>query len=212
MRILVVENHPIFREIFSKACASVLEANNVTSVGCGAEALRQLATGTVSLLVLDLYLPDIDGLEIAEAARKLSPGIRTIIVTSHCDEFTVFCVERIRAEGFIDNRSLTPDNLMDALARVAGNGTYFSPSFLALKRKRTENSASFDKILSDREMKILQLVGVPYNDSEIGERLGISRATVEKHRFNILRKLELTTTTALIRFARSRGFAPRIQA
>ena len=65
--------------------------------------------------------------------------------------------------------------------------------------------SSFDKILSDREIEILALLAVPYSDGEVGAVLGISPGTAEKHRFNMLRKLGLATTTELVRFARKRG-------
>jgi DNA-binding NarL/FixJ family response regulator len=75
-----------------------------------------------------------------------------------------------------------------------------------MKSARHRDAQSFDKVLTDRERAILALVGVPYTDAEIAAELSISEDTVQKHRFNILRKLDLQTTAELVRYARDHGF------
>ena len=75
-----------------------------------------------------------------------------------------------------------------------------------MKTARLDDPFSFDKVLSDRECTLLALIGEPLTDAEIAERLELSRSTVEKHRFNILKKLDLANTTDLVRWAREHGF------
>lgn len=111
-------------------------------------------------------------------------------------------------KGFVDLRVATNSDLNAAIANVAGNGVYFSPSFLRLKSERMMNPMSFDKILSDREMEVLSLIAAPFSDQEIADELGISQLPAEKHRFNMMRKLGLTSTMELTRFLHvSRGIA-----
>ena len=83
---------------------------------------------------------------------------------------------------------------------------WFSETFQKVKSARHRDPNSFDKLLTDRERAVLLLLGEPLSDQEVAQRLDISQETVEKHRFNILRKLDLATTTELVRYAREHGF------
>jgi len=83
---------------------------------------------------------------------------------------------------------------------------YFSVEFQRLKEARHGNPYSFDKLLTDRERSVLALIGEPFLDWEIAKRLDLAEMTVEKHRFNILKKLGLQSTAELVRYARDHGF------
>lgn len=207
MNTLIVEDHVILQGVLKRVCSTLFGPAQVMCVADGASAIRQLQLQPFMLLVLDLPLPDVDGFAVADAAQEIAPDIRIIVVTSHCDQFTVYRAEKRRVRGFVDNRAVRISDLSEAIAKVAADGVYFSPSFLRLRSARVRDSTSFDKILSDRELSVLALIAVPFSDREIGAELGISPETVEKHRFNILRKLELKTTAELVRFARTHGIA-----
>jgi two-component system response regulator NreC len=128
------------------------------------------------------------------------------VLSSHCDEYTVFRVEKLRVQGFVDKNTNTVGVLKAAIAAVGQGKAYFSDTFLRIKAARHRNPKSFDKILTDRERSVLAFIGEPQSDREIAARLGISTQTVEKHRFNLLGKLNLQTTTELTRYAREHGF------
>ena len=205
MNILIVDEHIVFREILESLCSNLLGDVAVTCVADGASAIRLCQSQMFSLPLLDLQLPDIDSFDIADAAAALKPDIPILALSSHCNEYNVFRAEKRRVRGFVDKRVATISVLHEAITRVAANSPYFSPSFLRLKSERIRDTMSFDKILSERELEVLALVAAPFSNQEIAAELGISPQTVEKHRFNILRKLGLHTTAQLVRFGRRRG-------
>jgi two-component system response regulator NreC len=164
------------------------------------------------LVLLDLHLPNLDGFGVAEAIHEHSPETRILVLSSHCDEYTVFRAERAGVQGFVDKNTNSVAALKDAIASVIQGKVSFSEQFNKVKSARLRDPESFDKILTKRERAVLSLVGEPLADDEIGRRLGIATETVEKHRFNLLKKLGLATTIELVRYARDHGFtlsAPR---
>jgi DNA-binding NarL/FixJ family response regulator len=212
VRIVIVEDHLMFREVLRKVCIDELQHEVVGEAGDGQEAVRLVAQTGPDLVLLDLHLPKLDGFGVVEEIRKTAPKIRILVLSSHCDEYTVFRAERARVQGFVDKNTNTVAALKAAIAMVADGKVSFSEAFKRVKAARHEDPASFDKLLTDRERTILSLVGEPLSDAEIAQRLGISEETVEKHRFNLLRKLSLASTTELVRYAREHGFtlsAPR---
>jgi two-component system response regulator NreC len=109
-------------------------------------------------------------------------------------------------QGFVDKNTNSVAMLHAAIGAVAQGRVWFSDAFLKAKAARLRDPRSFDKILTQRERDVLALVGLPMSDAEISADLHIAIETVEKHRFNILRKLDLQSTTELVRYARDHGF------
>ena len=206
MKIVIVEDHLMFREILRKVCARDLHHEVVGEAADGATAVELVTRTSPDLVLLDLHLPNLDGFGVVESVQQVAPKVRILVLSSHCDEYTVFRVEKSRVQGFVDKNTNTVAILKEAIAAVAQKKTYFSETFLRIKAARHSNPQSFDKLLTDRERAILSLIGEPQSDREIAVRLGISAATVEKHRFNLLGKLNLQTTTQLARYAREHGF------
>lgn len=205
MKILIVEDHTVFRDTMLKLLSDWFPDATAESTDNGTAAVQLLRSSVFTHLVIDLQITDLDGFDVAAFAVKCTPDIRIIATTSHCDEYTVYRVEKLPIRGFVDKRMSTRFNFHQAIANVEVDLAYYSPSFQRLKAERAGDQDSFDKILSEREIEVLALLAVPFNDAEIAGKLRISEGTVEKHRFNILKKLDLSSTTELIRFARSRG-------
>lgn len=196
----------MFREILRKVCARDLHHEVVGEAGDGATAVEVVTKTAPDLVLLDLHLPSLDGFGVVEAVRSAAPKVRILVLSSHCDEYTVFRVEKARVQGFVDKNTNTVSILKAAIAAAGQGKTFYSETFLRIKAARHDNPQSFDKLLTDRERSILSLIGEPQSDREIAVRLGISAETVEKHRFNLLGKLGLQTTTELARYAREHGF------
>lgn len=205
MKILIVEDHPVFRDTMLKLLSDWFPDATAESTDNGIGAIRLLRSNVFTHLVIDLQISDLDGFDVAVFAVRCTPDIRIIATTSLCDEYTVYRAEKLPIRGFVDKRMSTRFNFHQAIANVEVDLTYYSPSFQRLKAERAGNQDSFDKILSEREIEILALLAVPFNDAEVAGKIRISEGTVQKHRFNILKKLSLNSTTELIRFARSRG-------
>ena len=206
VRIVIVEDHAMFREVLRKVCARDLRHDVVGEASDGQGAVQLVRDLAPDMVLLDLHLPKLDGFGVAEAIRQAAPTIKILVLSSHCDDFTVFRAEKTHVNGFVDKNTNTVAVLKDAITAVSKGLTYFSPEFLRLKAARHDDPHSFDKLLTDRERSILALIGEPFQDWEIAMRLGVSEQTVEKHRFNILRKLDLKSTIELVRYARDHGF------
>lgn len=209
MRILIVEDHVMFREVLRKVCAVDLQHEVVGEAGDGRSAVGLALTAKPELVLLDLHLPNLDGFGVLDALRQLAPEIRVLLLSSHCDEYTVYRAAQAKVHGFVDKNTNTVSVLKEAIGAVAKGRVYFSETFKKMKSARHKDPRSFDKLLTPRERAILPLLGEPLDDVEIAQRLGVSIGTAEKHRFNIRRKLGLQSSAELARYAREHGFTLR---
>ena len=196
----------MFREVLRKVCARDLRHEVVGEASDGQGAVQLVRQMVPDLVLLDLHLPKLDGFGVVEAIRLASPAIKILVLSSHCDSYTLFRAERARVNGFVDKNTNTVAILRRAITEVGEGRVYFSPEFLRLKEARHDDPVSFDKVLTDRERTVLSLIGEPFQDCEIAQRLGLAEQTVEKHRFNVMKKLGLKNTIELIRYARDHGF------
>lgn len=206
VRILIVEDHVMFREVLRKVCAGDLQHEVVGEAGDGKTAVGLALTTKPDLVLLDLHLPNLDGFGVVEALRQLAPEIRVLLLSSHCDEYTVYRAGQAKVQGFVDKNTNTVAVLKEAIGAVAKGRVYFSETFKKMKAERHKDPRSFDKLLTARERAILPLLGEPLDDVEIASRLGVTIGTAEKHRFNIRKKLGLQSTAELTRYAREHGF------
>lgn len=196
----------MFREVLRKVCTDELQHKVVGEAADGAVAVKIVRETQPDLVLLDLHLPNLNGFGVIEAMRKDSPDSKVLVLSSHCDEYTVYNAERTHVNGFVDKNTNSVAALKSAIGAIAGGKVWFSDAFLKLKAARHRDPQSFDKLLTKRESAVITLVGQSLTDVEIGKRLGISWETVEKHRFNLLKKLELASTAELARYAREHGF------
>ncbi|MCF7687510.1 MAG: response regulator transcription factor [Cephaloticoccus sp.] len=213
MRIVIVEDHQMFREVIHKMCVNDFGHQVVGEAGDGATALRVILGEQPDLLLLDLQLPDMDGFTIIETVRKILPKLRIIAITSAQGDYTLYRVERAEIDGFVDKNANSLESLRGAIEMVGRGKRYLAPSFLQAKAKRLANPGSFDKVLSERERVVLGLIGQSCSDDEIAKRLKITAKTSATFRQRIMRKLDMHSTPKLMRFAIENGFtqvtAPR---
>jgi DNA-binding NarL/FixJ family response regulator len=204
MKIAIVEDERLFRDILRKACTD-LGHDVVGEAGTGREALAIVPAALPDLLILDIHLPDMDGLDVLRSIRRKRALIRTLVVSAYFDEYTLSRIEHAAVQGFIDKSVNTVAEMNMAIRAIEAGSTYFPGAFAEARRAHSRNPASFDKVLTDREQTILSLVGEPLSDAEIAAKLDLSPETVEKHRFNIMRKLGLRSRAESARFARRCG-------
>lgn len=206
MRIVIVEDHQMFREVIHKVCVSDFGYNVVGQAGDGAEALRVIMAEQPDLLLLDLHLPDMDGFTIVETVRKVLPKLPIIAITSARGDYTLYRVERAGIQGFVDKNANSLESLREAIETVAAGKRYLAPSYEEAKAKRTANPHSFDKVLTERERVVLALIGQSLSDDEIAQKLSITDKTAATFRSRIMNKLGVHSTPKLIRFAIDQGF------
>jgi DNA-binding NarL/FixJ family response regulator len=205
--VVIVEYQLMFRELFAEACSAMSEFCVVGVASTGTEAKRLIGARRPDIVVLDVHLPGTDGFEVAAYVRECWPRVKIVMTSSHCNDYTLYKVERARIHGFIDKNLQSMGAFRNALAAVQRDEAYFSRSFHEARKARARNSRDFTKILSEREFEVLELIGQSLSDQEVAAQLGISPATVQTHRSKILRKLKIPNSNKLARFALEHGFS-----
>ena len=164
------------------------------------------------VLVIDLMMPNLNGLEVVRQVGKKFPMTRSIILSMHSNESYVLQALKYGAAGYVLKESIA-DELVRAINEVSSGRRYLSPplsdqAIEAYTQKTEGNDTDRYESLTTREREVLQLAVEGYSNKEIGEKLSISPRTVETHRANFMQKLGLKTQTDLIRFALKQGIIP----
>ena len=196
----------MIRDLLVRACQSAFERTTVEPAADGAKALERCRAFRPDLIILDLELPDGDGLDLLPELRALAPRAKVVVLSSHTDEVTVNRVMQTHVEGFVDKNSQPLETLREAAQAVIEGRRYLSPVVREVWGRLRDEPEAFTKILSDREQEILGLVGRGLTNSEIAERVDLRVVTVQNHRCNIMTKLGIHSTSHLIRYANEKGF------
>jgi two-component system NarL family response regulator len=201
IRIAIAEDQRMLRELLSQLLVREPDFGVVGSAATGGEALALAAQLEPDVLVLDISLPDVDGIEVARNLKKTLPGLKLVALSIHTERPVVQQMLRAGADAYVVKSSAL-DELVQAIRAVAQGKLYLSPDVTreALSEAATEGAA-----LGSRERQVLALLAEGKRSSEIGVRLHISTATVEAHRRNIMRKLGLHTVAELTKYAIRKG-------
>jgi DNA-binding NarL/FixJ family response regulator len=206
VKILIVEDHVLFREMMRSVCVRDFGWEVVAETGSGVEAVELARQHTPDVVILDLHLSDRDGFEVADDLVRIRSGIGILVVSSHCDEYTLYRVERAGVHGFLDKNTNTPETLRAALTLVSQGQCFYSKMYQDAKLARRRNPENFAATLTDWERVILTYIGQSLSDQEISDRLGIRPKTVMTHRSKIMKKVGVSGTPKLIRYAIDHGF------
>lgn len=206
MNVLVLEDQTMVRELLALACAQALPGAHVETAGTAAAALEAARRFPPDLVLLDLVLPDGDGLELVPEIFALAPAARLIALSSHLDEFTLHRALNSRVHGILDKNEQPVRILREAIEAVLAGRQYLSSYVQRLRATVRADPTAFDKILSAREQEVLRLIGEGLANDQVAARLGISASTAKHHRLNIMAKLDLHSTPQLIRYAIEKGF------
>ena len=206
VKIVVVEDQTMIRDLLVWACQSTFSKAEVEQAADGAGALDRCRAGRPDLVILDLELPDGDGLDLLPELRNLAPGAKIVVLSSHTDEVTVHRVMQTHVEGFVDKNSQPLEMLREAVQTVMDGRRYLSPVMREVWRRLHDEPTAFTKILSEREQEILRLIRHNLTNSEIAEHLRLRTVTVQNHRYNIMSRLDIHSTSHLIRYANEKRF------
>ena len=206
MKILIVEDQAMFRDFLAWACESANRSTTVLLAEDGKKCLEYAQEGDLDLIILDLELPDCDGLSLVDELRDKNPQSKIIVLSCHIDEVSVYRVFRSNVEGYVDKNQQPIETLREAIHSVSSGKRYLSPLVRELWQRLREQPNSFDKILSDREQQVIALIGRGYTNPEIADVLKLSVHTVQNHRSSIMSKLDIHSTSHLIRYATEKGF------
>ena len=209
-RIVIAEDHTVVRDGLRSLFNLENDLEVVGEAGDGMEVLRCINQTNPDLVVLDLSMPKMDGISVIKEINKQSMNIKILILTMHRDEEFILETFRSGAHGYCLKTSSGKEVLM-AIRAVLSGKQYVSPEISGkilegyLESKKTIKEKSSWELLTQREKEILKLVGEGYKNKEISDYLFISVKTVEKHRSNIMEKLNLHTASALTAYAIEKG-------
>jgi len=206
LKIIIVEDQKLFQELLTHIAVNEFGHEVIGIATNGMEAIQLCREENPDLLLLDLLIPKISGLVVAENLRHEIPDLRILAISSEVDPLTVYRAFEIGLNGFLDKGSQSIEKLTDAIESVGKGKTYFSEVILEERKKLLKEPLSFQKILSPREQEVLSLIGGCYSDQEIGEFIGLSSSTVQTHRKHIMHKTNTHSTPALIKYALENGF------
>ncbi len=169
----------------------------------GRDLCRQLQP---DIVLLDLDLPDGDGLDLVSEIHAMSPHSKIIVITSHSDDYAIHRCLESGVSAFVDKCSQPIEVVSEAIAAVAAGRAFFSPVVLRAKTRLRDDPKAFTKLLSPREQEILRLLGEGLANEQVAERVGVSPQTIHSYRRNIMVKLGIHSTPQLIRYALEKGF------
>ena len=204
---MVVDDHPLWRDAVARDLGEA-GFEVVAVVGDGAQAVRIAASVRPDVVVLDLQLPDISGVEVTRGLRTAYPGARVLILSASGEQRNVLDAVKAGAAGYIV-KSAGRAELLDAVRRTASGDAVFSPGLAGLVlgeyRKLATSPGPGTPQLTEREAEVLRMVGTGLSYKQIAERLVISHRTVQNHVQNTLAKLQLHNRVELVRYAIEHG-------
>lgn len=203
-RILIVDDHPMMREGLAQLIDNEPDLVAASQAESAGQALQIIGGSVPDLLLVDISLPDKSGLELIKDVHTLHPDLPILVVSMHDESIYAERVLRAGGRGYIMKQE-GGKKLMEAIRQVLSGRIYVSEKISAkilenFSGKR-ENSDSPVEKLSDREFEVFQLLGQGQGTRQIAQHLHLSVKTVEVHRANIRRKLELGTGGELVRYA-----------
>ena len=208
IRVLVVEDHAILREGLKALLEIEPDIQIVAAVGSAAEALEQLNSSTLSVVLTDLALPEQTGIELIRQARALGIPVPFIVLTAHNTDEYIRLSLKAGASGYVLKDSGRAD-LLRAIRTVVEGGQFLCSAVaerIVSGFTHGVEDAAAQPLLTAREKQVLTSIALGQSNKEVARQLNLSVKTVEKHRSNLMRKLALRNTAAVTRFAVSHGF------
>jgi DNA-binding NarL/FixJ family response regulator len=213
-RVVIAEDHTILREGLRALLSAESDLEVVGEAEDGRQAIRRVEELGPDLILTDLSMPKMNGVEAIREIKKRAPETKVLALTVHKAEEFILEVLQAGADGYI-LKDASSKELMMAIKSVLGGKRYLSPSVSQMViegylegRKSIASSSPWDT-LTKREREILKLIAEGHKNKEIADYLYISVKTVEKHRANLMKKLDLHSAAALTAYAMERGLVTR---
>ena len=201
IRVLLVDDHQLVRDGLRSRLGETPGITVVGEAGTGQEALRLAAQLNPDLVLLDIGLPDISGLEVAEQLPEAAPNARALMLSMYDNREYVISAIRVGAAGYV-LKDASSKEIIAAIRAVAAGGSYYSGQITAT----LATGGSEPPLLTEREREILILVAQGNSNKRIAQQLDVSVRTVETHRLNLRKKLGIETPAGLIRYALQQGW------
>lgn len=206
IKILIVDDHPIFRRGLREVIETDARLKVVAEAGNGAAALDLIENLNPSVVVADVHMPQMGGLELARTVKEKNLVVTLVFLTMHKDEAMFNAAMDLNVKGYVLKDNAVTD-ITDCIKTVASGRRYITPALSEYLFNRSRQNADFKEqtgglnSLTKAERRVLRLIAEEKTSKEIGEMLFIHPRTVDNHRTNICSKLNLHGTNALLRFA-----------
>lgn len=210
IRVLLVDDHTILREGVRALLADEPEIVVVGEAGDGEEAVEKVDALRPDVVLMDMVMPRMNGLEATSHIKRAHPDVKVLILSMYDDDEYVQQVIQAGASGYL-LKGMAADDLVLAIREVHSGSSFLNPAIAAkliddyVRRVRGERGAEGEEPLTSREREVLKLIAEGNTNQEIADVLCLSRKTVESHRANIMRKLDLHDVTDLVKYAIRRG-------
>lgn len=207
IRILLADDHQLFLDGLSALLGQIASVEIVAAVSDGAQLLEKLKGSEGDLVIVDLHMPVLDGLETTKMIRELYPAVKVLGLTMDNEVDSVQDMLEAGASGYI-LKNTGKAELETAILQVMKGEVYLSQSLsnqlaqrLLLKKKAVVEEACELDMLTEREVEILKMVALENSNTEIAEKLYISPKTVETHRKNLMKKIGVRNSLGIYKFA-----------
>lgn len=210
IRLLLVDDHQIVRAGLRMLFAAEDDMEIVGEVATANEALQAVNDLKPDVVLMDVAMPGMSGIEATRRIKEQDPNAIILALTMHEDEQYFFEMLNAGASGYVPKRA-APDDLVSAIRVVSQGNVFLYPSLAKLlvkdfvKRSDSSPHAKAD-VLTPREQEVLTLIAEGYTNRQIAKELVISPKTVDRHRENIMRKLNLHNRVELVKYAIKKGF------
>jgi two-component system response regulator NreC len=210
IRLLLVDDHAVVRSGLRMLLESEKDVEIVAEAGTAQEAIRAVEEYLPDVVLMDIGLPDLSGIEAAREIKHVRPDTAVVALTIHEDEEYFFKMLEVGASGYVPKRA-APEELLTAIRAAASGEVYLYPSLakLLVKDYLAQEAGSRGPRgldgLTEREQEVLAHLADGATNPEIAETLRISPKTVARHRENIMRKLNLHSRTELVKYAIRKG-------
>jgi two-component system, NarL family, response regulator NreC len=211
VRVLITDDHAVVRAGLRMLLSADPELDIVGEAGDGAESLRMARDLAPDVVLMDISMPDMNGIEATRRIKALCPGVAVLALTMHEDDQYFFEMLAAGASGYVPKRA-APNDLIAAIHAVKNGGVFLFPSVARLlvkdylQRVEDEGDAGrpFDA-LTEREREVLICIAQGQTNQQIADQLSISIKTVNRHRENIMAKLNLHSRVELVHYAIEKG-------
>lgn len=208
IRVLLADDHDLFRAGLRVLLQDLGGFEVVAEAGDGREALRQVEQHRPDVVLMDLMMPGLNGLEATAQVTREFPGVRVLVLSMNAAEEFVLPAVRAGASGYV-LKNARPAELEQAIRAVARGETYLTPAVSGhliddYRRRTADEADSLDK-LTPRQREVLQLVAEGHSTKEIARRLGLSVKTVETYRSQLMDALDIHDIAGLTRYAIRKG-------
>ena len=202
IRLLIADDHAVVRQGLSRVVAIATDIDLIAEAKGGDDLLQQLAKGGIDLVLTDMNMPGLSGIELVKSIKSQYPTLPVLVFSMHSESQIANQAIKAGACGYLTKDS-EPEVLLTAIRRCAKGGHYISADLASdLLFNQTANTEVLPHCkLSEREMQIFLLLATGKGVNEIGEKLYISAKTVSTHKFRLMQKLSLDSLSDLIRYA-----------